>query len=1172
MNVIFVSQCTKRALTETRRILDQFAERRGDRSWQTAITRAGLDTVHKLLRETARKNTAVACHWIRGIDHSELLWVVGDTRQFNEEGATPTNTTTNDILRANDENNWHNLATMTALCALAALMHDLGKATQAFQDRLRNPRKAESNHYRHEWVSVRLFQAFVGKAKDDAEWLSRLASSADEASDVAAFEACWLDYQSGRLCRDGVDEPRASNDFPFASMPPLASAVAWLVLTHHRLPCAPVSQRRSADDGESTHRRWNYFGAFPGTINRDDLIEPIRRIGADWNAPREEVSESVVSTYWTFPFGLPVSTPAWRKQAARFARQLLSGLGAQEHVNVMDDAFIMHISRLCLMLADHHYSSIEDEARRKAFRNMSYPLYANSRRPLNDAEFKPKGAGPAFNQTLDEHLLGVQAHASQLVRSLPTLARGLNGLRNHRGLRKRNANPRFQWQDKAMDLASVLRERTAQQGAFIVNMASTGCGKTLANARIMNALADPQRGLRCAFAIGLRTLTLQTGRSFQRDLNLNSDTLAIMVGGGASRALFEYGETKAELDAEASGSASTQGLLDDEGYVDDRHPLLERLSNDSRVRALIGAPLLVCTIDHLMPATESLRGGHQIAPMLRLLGGDLVLDEPDDFDMDDLPALTRLVHWAGVLGSRVLLSSATLPPAMVRGLFLAYLEGRRHFQCNRGARPDEALRVPCLWVDEFAQTHAECADDTAFKQAHDAFVAKRCTQLARAEVRRRGEIVVLEGWERMSKTERRTAFAALALQTAWRLHRDAQNHTIDPHSGKCVSFGLVRMANIDPLYDVARAMYQLGTPVKNARIHLCVYHSQFPLLSRSHIEYQLDTAFDRRGRGGVDPALSRPTIRALLDAYDEPHHIFIVLASPVCEVGRDWDADWAITEPSSMRSLIQLAGRVRRHREGAIARTNIVVFDTNLRYFERENQADPVFCMPGFELRMKIDPTKTNEPHPHDSSFFFHLKSHHISRLLHADVDTGDWAIDAQPRIRQPEELNPRRSLIELEHGRMRDTMLPREIGGRYYTLVKRDATQHWHSNERLWLTGLLPQAQPFRRDPTNRVEGVLLPDEDEESLRLHRIETGRFPRETRYTDRSDQFLEVRDEELIGAGIAPWCRIDLIALLREWADVHDESVWESATKLTKVSLPESEYGWFYHSDLGFKKR
>ena len=53
MNVLFISQCTKRALTETRRILDQFAERRGERTWQTSITQAGLDTVRRLLRQTA---------------------------------------------------------------------------------------------------------------------------------------------------------------------------------------------------------------------------------------------------------------------------------------------------------------------------------------------------------------------------------------------------------------------------------------------------------------------------------------------------------------------------------------------------------------------------------------------------------------------------------------------------------------------------------------------------------------------------------------------------------------------------------------------------------------------------------------------------------------------------------------------------------------------------------------------------------------------------------------------------------------------------------------------------------------------------------------------------------------------------------------------------------------
>ncbi|WP_250470196.1 type I-F CRISPR-associated helicase Cas3f [Caballeronia sp. GAFFF2] len=905
MNVLFVSQCSKRALTETRRILDQFAERRGDRTWQTPITQAGLDTVRKLLRQSARKNTAIACHWIRGRDHSELMWIVGDARQFNTEGAVPTNTTTSDILRADDETTWHRLPLISALSALAALLHDLGKATQAFQDKLRKPGVHETNHYRHEWVSVRLFQAFVGDTRDDADWLSRLSCCADEDIDPKTFQAQWLDG----LLRDELDELSAQDCKPFATLPPLAQTVAWLILTHHRLPCWPVEMTHGsvADDVDDQCRKWRHFGAYPDDINRSRLVDLLRQVDADWNQPREVVGRATLDAHWRFKHGLPVATSHWRKQAARYAGKLLELHRLTLAAATLDDPFVMHVSRLCLMLADHHYSSIEDDDRRKRYRNPGYPLYANTRRQPGD--------GPSqearFNQTLDEHLLGVQAHASLVTRSLPTLARSLPALQNHRGLKKRNTNARFQWQDKAADLAAGIRTRAAAHGAFVVDMASTGCGKTLGNARIMNALADPKLGMRCAFAIGLRTLTLQTGRSYQRDLGLNDEHLAIKVGGIASRALFDYWEARAE----ATGSASSQALLNEDGQVlfegNDHHPLLQRLTDDPKVRSLIAAPMLVCTVDHLTPATESLRGGRQIAPMLRLMTSDLVLDEPDDFDMADLPALTRLVHWAGMLGARVLLSSATLPPDLVHGLFLAYLDGRSHHQRNRGERPAELPRVACLWVDEFAQSHADCADGETFAQAHDAFVRKRSAQLAEAEVRRRAQLIALplQTWRTMQERDRRDAFAALVLQSAWSLHQDEQNHDVDATTGKRVSFGLIRMANIKPLFDVARAMYRQGAPASGVRVHLCVYHSQFALLARSHIEQQLDSAFDRRAQGsGGNPALRHPSVRALLDAHPEEDHLFIVLASPVCEVGRDWDADWAIAEPSSIRSLIQLAG------------------------------------------------------------------------------------------------------------------------------------------------------------------------------------------------------------------------------------------------------------------------
>ena len=1184
MNVLLISQCGKRALTETRRILDQFAERRGDRTWQTPITQDGLDTLRRLLRKTARKNTAVACHWIRGLDHSELLWVVGDGRQFNDEGAVPTNFTASNVLRAEDESTWHQLPPIGALAALAALLHDLGKATQAFQERLRNPGSRERNHYRHEWVSVRLFQAFVG-TDDDAGWLQRMASAADDATDAATFEALWLDHAAGRLLRDGIDLKQADLQYnPFALLPPLAQALAWLVLTHHRLPCKPVpNQTDAADEAQDEGAfEWRRFGAKPHSLNRSQLDGLLEQITADWNEPREAATTASLHAHWSFPLGLPVRNPTWRKQAARFARKLQALPPGTVGTLWPADPFVAHVARLCLMLADHHYSSLGLQKPAQAdspLRDQPVPARAAHLQPNAKlfANTTRNAAGDAVrNQTLDEHLLGVQAHASVITHALPSLVRSLPALQRHKGLKKHTGNARFQWQDKATDLAASVRHRAADQGAFVINMASTGCGKTLGNARIMNALADPKLGLRCAFAMGLRTLTLQTGRSFQNDLGLTDDQLAIKVGGAASRDLFAYFEAQAE----ATGSASSQALLDEGAQVlfegNDQHPLLLRLTSDAPTRSLLAAPLLVCTIDHLTPATESLRGGRQIAPMLRLMTGDLVLDEPDDFDMADLPALTRLVHWAGLLGSRVLLSSATLPPALVEGLYLAYRDGRAHYQRHRGTRPDDPLRLCCLWVDEFAQTHADCAGADDFRCAHAEFVQRRCAALAKAEVRRRAELVPLPAdWQGLDKAARREEFARFMLQRAWGLHQDAQNHSIDAATGKRVSFGLIRMANIDPLFDVALAMVRLGPPAADVRIHLCVYHSQFPLLTRSGIEHQLDTVLNRRtdknaAGCAMDPALARPTVRALLAQHPQLHHLFIVLGSPVTEVGRDHDYDWAVVEPSSMRSLIQLAGRVRRHRPGAMERTNMAVLDSNLRSLEQKNAGDAVFCKPGFEMKRVTSDKGLQPTDLRDSATHFHLQSHRLSDLL-PELAAQGGAIDARPRIALRDQLRPKTLWVDLEHARMRDTMLPRDANSRFHTPVARDATLQWQASGSVWLTGLLPQFQRFRHDPLPRVDVAWLPDEDAEALTLHRVDDSAGLHETLFVPIQGLVIPVPDADVRGECITPWMQLDLLEALQQWAEQQDQPLRRSAEKIATASLPQSMQGWRFHEVLGFDK-
>ena len=283
--------------------------------------------------------------------------------------------------------------------------------------------------------------------------------------------------------------------------------------------------------------------------------------------------------------------------------------------------------------------------------------------------------------------------------------------------------------------------------------------------------------------------------------------------------------------------------------------------------------------------------------------------------------------------------------------------------------------------------------------------------------------------------------------------------------------------------------------------------------------------------------------------------MFIVLGSPVTEVGRDHDYDWAVVEPSSMRSLIQLAGRVRRHRTGAVTVPNVRVFRSNLRHFKNKGAANLAFCQPGFENGQ------------------FPLSTHFMEQLLaqELEVSTQSMPITAIPRLLARPSLNARQSLVDLEHARMQHTMLA-------HPAPHLNAASWWHLPVAdALLTAVLPQQQPFRHDTTPTEDVVLAPNDDGDDYVLKLLvpaqgkSAGGHPR-TIALESAHLEHRIPDEQVQGPGIAPWGQTDYMAALHALAASMEISIENCAWRFGGVTLrydKDSGTKWRFHPALGF---
>ena len=357
------------------------------------------------------------------------------------------------------------------------------------------------------------------------------------------------------------------------------------------------------------------------------------------------------------------------------------------------------------------------------------------------------------------------------------------------------------------------------------------------------------------------------------------------------------------------------------------------------------------------------------------------------------------------------------------------------------------------------------------------------------------------------------------------------NAGIDPASGKSLSCGIVRMANIDPLIDVTQALLRKGIP-EGWHVHLCCYHSRYPQCMRSALEYILDRLLRR---DMSDTAFfEQARVRRLLAQSPAQRHIVLVLATPVAEVGRDHDYDWALVEPSSVRSLVQLAGRVRRHRPEAWNKENMLLWSHNIHGLYQP-VTQPVFCRPGFECKE------------------FPLDSHDLRDLL---TEQQLQCINASLRILERTENSPCGNLADRELEYLSQMML----GGNKI----RPVTEWWLPHATL--CGEIQRATPFRREQEPQESYVFYLEDGECSFR--RLE---HDGSMTLCDNQCAMLHGENEYQLAniSFLLHHSYTDSIIQLAEQYDL-DESA--CSWRFGRVTVPKREQGWIYQDCLGLRRR
>lgn len=603
------------------------------------------------------------------------------------------------------------------------------------------------------------------------------------------------------------------------------------------------------------------------------------------------------------------------------------------------------LARAALILADHKVSA--DKSHPYVGKEADTVLFANTT--------KTDQGKMIYNQTLVNHLSSVGNEAARMVKNMAALDAPSLQPESIERLTAHAIDRRYEWQNIAAN------HLTPGMPTLVLNIAATGAGKTRMNARAAAVLAG-DKPLRLTTVLNLRTLTLQTGDSYKKDLGIADDELSVVIGSATTVKLHEYEScdiTQGDLDAseEIDGDVvfdGSQSLALPEWL----RPIAEKKKSAA---AVLMSPVLVSTIDYVISAGDPRKQATHAIALLRLMHSDLIIDEIDGYEPKALSAVLRLIRLSAMFGRNVIVSSGTLPDIIAQYVWDSYHSGRKIYNAMNGAsEPFE-----CVIFDD--SVTPSTAGVEQFNETYKKHIAAMMEAVTHKPISKKAEII---------KFNKSLDGINGAIKSAVNVMHD--RHAWGDDNGK-VSIGLVRVANIHCAIPVAKML------AAEPDTFVCCYHARHFTIQRYQIEKRLDELLNRKK--GNQLILNDVEIKSCIEKSIGHSARIVVVATPVEEVGRDHDFDWAIIEPSSTQSIVQTAGRINRHRQVGVSEPNIEILQFNFKEVERYKA---VFTRPGYEylgidssthpshdLCLLIDEPKINMRL--DSSLRFDTISHKFS-------------------------------------------------------------------------------------------------------------------------------------------------------------------------------------------------